>query len=131
MVHATMGRATLLNIMDTTAYKAKLEEEKARLEKELGTIGRRNPGNPNDWEAAPQKTGQEADPNVRADQMEEYSENNAILTDLEIRYNEITGALGRIDDDSYGLCKICGKEIEKERLDADPSADTCREHLDQ
>lgn len=117
--------------MNTTAYKGKLEEERARLEKELGTIGRRNPSNPNDWEAVPRETGLEPDPNDRADQMEEYSENNAILTDLEIRYNEVTGALTRIDDGSYGTCKVCGKEIEAERLDADPSADTCKEHLDQ
>ncbi|MEA2701544.1 MAG: hypothetical protein QOE22_253 [Candidatus Parcubacteria bacterium] len=117
--------------MDTTNYRARLEEEKARLEKGLGTIGRPNPSNPADWEAVPQETEQEADPNVRADQMEEYSENNAILTDLEIRYNEVKGALERIDDGSYGTCKACGKEIEAERLDADPSADTCVEHKDQ
>jgi RNA polymerase-binding transcription factor DksA len=117
--------------MDITAYKGKLEEEKTLLEKELGTLGRRNPSNPNDWEAVPQETGPEPDPNDRADQMEEYSENNAILTDLEVRYNEVTGALARIAGGSYGTCKVCGKEIETERLDVDPSADTCKEHLDQ
>ena len=117
--------------MNTTVYKTRLEEEKGRLEQELATIGRKNPSNPGDWEAVPQKTGLEPDPNDRADQMEEYSENNAILTDLEIRYNEVKDALARIDNGTYGLCKICGKEIEADRLDADPSADTCKEHLDQ
>ena len=116
--------------MDTTAYKARLEEEKVRLEGELGSIGRRNPANPADWEAVPQETEPQADPNDRADQMEEYSENNAILTDLEIRYNEVAGALERIADGTYGICKVCGKEIESDRLDADPSADTCKEHID-
>lgn len=117
--------------MDTTAYKAKLEEEKVRLEEGLKTVGRKNPSNPNDWEAVPKETEQESDPNDRADQMEEYSENNAILTDLEIRYSEVTGALARITDGNYGTCRICGKDIETDRLDADPSADTCKEHLDQ
>jgi DnaK suppressor protein len=117
--------------MNTTVYKAKLEEEMARLESELGTVGRINPSNPGDWEAVPQETGLEPDPNDRADQMEHYAENNAILTDLEIRYNEVKSALARVEDGSYGICQVCGKEIEQERLDADPAADTCVEHKGQ
>lgn len=115
---------------DTTTYRAKLEEEKQRLEEELKTVGRRNPSNPNDWEAVPQETGKEADPNDQADLMEHFSENSAILTDLEIRYNEVTDALARIDAGTYGTCKVCGKDIEEDRLGADPSADTCKEHID-
>jgi len=118
-------------MIDTTKYRGRLEEEKTRLEKEMGSIGRRNPSNPADWEAVPQGTEQEADPNDRADQMEEYSENTAILTDLEIRYNEVKDALVRIDNNTYGTCKVCGKNIEEDRLEADPSADTCKEHIDQ
>ena len=53
--------------MNTDAYKVKLEEEKVRLEEELGTVGRRNPSNPADWEAVPDEVGQEADPNDRAE----------------------------------------------------------------
>lgn len=119
------------HMTDTTRYRAQLEAEKARLEAELASVGRRNPSNPNDWEAVPGDTGREADPNVRADQMESYSENNAILTDLEVRYNEVTGALARLEEGKYGTCRICGKEIEEDRLSADPSADTCKEHVDQ
>lgn len=116
--------------MDTSPYKTRLEEEKARLESELATVGRRNPANPQDWEATPEATDTEADPNDRADQMRDYSDNDAILTDLEIRYNEVTGALARIAEGTYGICKISGEPIEKERLDADPSADTCKAHID-
>jgi RNA polymerase-binding transcription factor DksA len=117
--------------MDTTAYRARLEEEQARLEAELATVGRRNPSNPNDWETVSKETELEPDPNDRADQMEHFSENNAILTDLENRYNEVKDALARIDAGTYGTCRVCGKEIEAERLDADPSADTCKEHKEQ
>ena len=117
------------HMTDTTKYRALLEEEKARLEEELKTVGRRNPSNPNDWEPTATDSEPEPDPNDRADQMAEYSGNAAILTDLENRFNEVTGALGRIDDGSYGTCRICGKEIEAARLDVDPSADTCTEHL--
>lgn len=107
-------------------YKTRLEEEKARLETELSSIGRRNPSNPNDWEAVPQDTGLEADPNDRADQMEGYEENTAILKDLEIRYNDVCAALERIEKGTYGVCEVNGEEIEETRLQADPAARTCK-----
>ena len=116
---------------DTTALRARLEEEKARLEGELETVGRRNPANAADWEPVQKDTGPEADLNDRAEQLEQYNENTSILNELEIRYNEVRNALSRMDDGSYGTCRICGKEIEAERLEADPSADTCLEHRDQ
>jgi RNA polymerase-binding transcription factor DksA len=116
--------------MENTAhYKEILEAEKVRLEGELSTVGRPNPSNPNDWEAVPAEVGLEADPNDQADQMEGYSENNAILTDLELRYTDVKDALARIEDGTYGTCEVCGAEIEADRLDASPSARTCKAHL--
>ena len=35
---------------------------------------------------------------------------------------EIDDALRRIDDGTYGLCAVCGKPIDEERLNAMPSA---------
>ena len=114
---------------DTSIYASRLEEEKVTLEKELATVGRRNPSNPNDWEAVPQETGQESDPNDRAGQMEHFGENAAILNDLEVRYAEVLAALARISAGTYGVCEVSGEEIEPERLDADPAARTCKAHL--
>ncbi len=96
---------------------------------QLGTVGRRNPSNPNDWEAVPSETGLEADPNDQADLMENYDENKAILNDLEIRYNDVLGALSRIEKGTYGVCEVCGEAIEEERLEAEPAAKTCKSHL--
>lgn len=114
---------------DTTAYKAVLEAEKTRLETELLTIGRRNPSNPADWEALPSETGLEADPSDTADQIDGYETNTGILKELETRYNEVLGALVRIEDGTYGICLVSGEGIEDERLVADPAAKTCKAHL--
>lgn len=116
--------------MDTSTYKARLEEEKTNLETQLQTVGRRNPSNPEDWE--PQmKEGTEdtADPNDRAGLLDEFQENSAILTDLENRYNEVKEALARIEAGTYGVCEVSGEPIEEDRLDADPAARTCKAHL--
>lgn len=115
--------------MNTEHFRTRLMEEKARLEAELATVGRKNPSNPNDWEAVPEETGLEADPNDRADQMEEFGNNNAILVDLETRYNDVLAALARLEEGTYGVCEVSGEEIEEARLEADPAARTCKAHL--
>lgn len=116
-------------MIDTAPFKVQLEEEKARLEKELSGLGRRNPSNPADWEALPPTTGQESDPNDAADLIEDFEANTAILKDLEIRYNNVLDALQRIEGGTYGICEVSGEAIEPERLAADPAARTCKAHL--
>jgi len=116
--------------MDIKTAKEKLETELSVLTKELETIGRKNPANRADWEA----TGGEldsmpADQNEVADTIEEYETNTAILKQLETRFNNVKDALKRIEDGTYGKCRICGKEIEKDRLEANPAAETCTEHM--
>ena len=37
----------------------------------------------------------------------------------------IDAALGRIDSGSYGKCRVCGREIPEERLEARPWTDLC------
>ena len=115
--------------MNTDHFRERLISEKTRLEAELQTVGRRNPENPKDWEALPQETGQESDPNDAADLISHYEDNTAILKDLEIRYNDVLAALVRIEDGTYGSCAVSGDPIEEDRLEADPAAPTCKAHM--
>lgn len=56
---------------------------------------------------------------------------NRLLADtVDEQRRRIEGALRRIEDDSYGRCVICGREIDDERLEARPEVPTCREHAD-
>jgi RNA polymerase-binding transcription factor DksA len=114
---------------DTTIYKERLETEKSALETQLQDIARPDPSNPGSWEAIQKEPAQEADPNDQASSLDEYQENRAVVDVLNTRHHEVLEALARIEDGSYGTCSVCGKEIETERLDADPAATTCKEHL--
>ncbi|OHA91606.1 MAG: hypothetical protein A2758_00650 [Candidatus Zambryskibacteria bacterium RIFCSPHIGHO2_01_FULL_49_18] len=118
--------------IDYEYFKKKLEVEKALIEKELAKVGRVNPDNPSDWEATPpvDRDTSLADENTVADAIEGYEDNAAILKTLEDRYNDIKSGLDKIKHGTYGFCQICGKEIEAERLEANPSARTCKEHVD-
>lgn len=114
--------------MNTESYRARLEAEKAELVVSLQTVGRVNPANPGDWEPLPQEVGRETDPVDQADLIEGYEDNTAILKDLEVRYNEVFAALGRIEEGTYGICGVCGSPISEERLEANPAASTCMAH---
>ncbi len=116
--------------IDTQIFKTKLEEEKKQLEASLSEVGRKNPANPSDWEGkAEEIDAEKADPIDVADNIEEYETNTAVTSELEIRLNNINAALNRIENNTYGVCRVCKKEIEKDRLEANPAAGTCKEHI--
>ena len=116
--------------IDLKQFKDRLEAEKKTLEGELSSVGRINPSNPSDWEATPADLNiPEADKNEVADKMEEFEGRAAVETALEERLNEVRAALGRIEKNIYGKCKVCGGEIEEKRLEANPAAETCMGHM--
>lgn len=117
-------------MIDTATYKTKLEEELALVTKELEGLGVMNPDGRGDWVATPEHSENAADPNVVADVAEDWGERNASLSTLEIRYRNITRALKKIEDGTFGVCEIGGEAIEGDRLDANPAARTCKAHLD-
>ncbi len=110
-------------------FKELLEAEVVDLEKSLSTIGRKNPDRQSDWEAVESDNGNEAEEGDIAENMETYENNRATLDQLETRLNEVKNALDKINDEKYGFCEICEKEIETDRLEANPAAATCKTHM--
>lgn len=116
--------------VDTAKYKAELETMLTTLEAELKTLGINNPEVPEDWQATPQGVEvAQADPNVAADRVEDWETRRATVAELETRYNNIKRALNKIEEGTYGVCEICGDEIESDRLDANPAARTNKAHI--
>ncbi len=119
-----------MNTKDIQYFRTKLESEKKLLEDELATVGHKNPDNPLGWEATSGNMQVDtADENEVADKMEELEENELILQQLEKQLEEVDGALERLEKGTYGICEIGGDPIEKERLEASPSAKTCKKHM--
>ncbi len=112
--------------IDTAKFKKLLEKELKSLETDLKTVGHKNPDNPKDWEP----TSGEVDVNASdiadiADNIESYESNTAVLKQLEVQYNDVKDALAKIKNGTYGICEVTGKQIEVERLEANPAARTC------
>ena len=115
--------------MDTNKYKVLLETEQARLTKELEAISTRTPGVAGDWQAVPEKSALDTRDDV-AEKFEELEERRATEHNLEVRLEEVTAALGRIEGGTFGICEVGGEPIEEDRLTANPAARTCKTHID-
>lgn len=110
--------------------REKLVTEKLKLEEELSSIGKKSKNVPGDWDAVPPETENTAGPdkNITADMVEGFEETFSTEGGLEQRLFQVTEALKRFEKGQYGVCRVCGKEIEIERLNANPAAATCIEH---
>ena len=116
--------------MDIQHFRELLEKEVTTLEKELATIGRKNPDQKGDWEAVEGDMVTDiAEEGDVASGMEQYEDNKSILEQLERQLNDVKSALQKIEAGTYGKCEISGEEIETDRLEANPSAKTCKAHM--
>lgn len=119
--------------LDIDKFKKTLEDELADLEKDLKSVGHKNPDNLKDWEPHPEYTDPSPlpDKNDASDAIVDFEENTAILKGLEIQYNNVKLALKKIEDGVYGVDEIDGEPIPEERLVANPSARTKVENADK
>ncbi|OGI69240.1 hypothetical protein A3A09_01330 [Candidatus Nomurabacteria bacterium RIFCSPLOWO2_01_FULL_42_20] len=120
-------------IIDIKKLKKKLEEEKVLLHGELKRLGVEVSHKREDWEATPvleETSVNEPDENSLADHFEDFEERSAELNVLKARLKEVNSALARIESNTYGKCRIDGKNIEEDRLEANPAADTCKAHME-
>ena len=116
--------------MNTEHFKEKLEEERALIIKELGEIAVE--GERGLWSAKdPQMDVMppQAEPNEAADKLEELDERAEEVTTLSARLADVEKALKNMETGSFGICEVCVKEIEEERLEANPAARTCMQHM--
>ena len=116
--------------LDTKHFKDLLTKELRTIEGELGTIGRKNPESPSGWEAVDTDDEKDhAEEGDTAEDIEQYEYNSAEANQLETQLKEVKDALEKIEDDSYGVCEVCNEPIELDRLEANPSARTCKAHM--
>lgn len=108
--------------------KTKLEKEKALLEKELLKFADKDKKVKGDYDTRfPDLGAQSSAPDESAQKVNIYENLLALEYALELRLKDVTEALEKIqkNDNSFGKCEVCGKEIEIARLKINPAAKTC------
>lgn len=105
--------------------RQQLVKEKADLEANISRIARPVNAKEGDYETTFDEIGSDRDDN--ATEVDQYSDNVSVENTLEKKLQEVIDALERMDKGTYGICENCQKEINIERLKANPSAKTCIE----
>jgi RNA polymerase-binding transcription factor DksA len=115
---------------DYTQHKKRLEDELAELKTELTKIGVQDTKDSSGWSVKnPEFDITPGDENEAGDKNEELHINAIILDELTVRTKNVERALKKIEDNTYGVCEVCKEPVEEDRLQANPAARTCKEHL--
>lgn len=117
-------------MLDKKKIKEKLEKERDVLLDQIRDIGKLNPET-NEWEAVPEeRDSRESDQNDMADRFEDFEARSIMIKTLESRLNNILSSLKGLNRESFGKCEVCKKDIEMNRMEANPAAKTCKKHLE-
>lgn len=117
-------------MLDKKIIKEKLEKERDVLLEELRDMGTLNPAT-GEWEATPEEQdAPETDQNDMADRFEDFEARSSMTKTLAPRLADVLKALKDLNKESFGRCSVCKKDIERARLDANPAARTCKEHME-
>lgn len=118
--------------MELEKFKTRLEEEKGQLTTELSAIAIPNKEIAGDWEAV-----RGDDPSVNtssdevAEELEDLTERKAAEELLEKQLAKVNLALKKIEENKFGQCEVGNEPIEEDRLEANPTARTCKAHLEE
>jgi DnaK suppressor protein len=113
-------------------FKKRLEDELKLVEGELGSLGKQDAKNPNEWDTTSGDIDQSAtERDEIADREEQYEENQGEIDALEPQRENVVRALEKIEKGEYGICEVCSAEIEEDRLEVNPSARTCKAHMNE
>ncbi len=114
--------------IDIKKQKERLLEEKNKIEQELSLLAVRD--EQGIWQAKQLETNESlADEQEVAEAASEFQANSAFVEDLKNQLSDVNEAIVKTETGEYGICIIGGEKIEEDRLEANPSAKTCKAHM--
>jgi RNA polymerase-binding transcription factor DksA len=111
--------------MENDAARARLDEERRRLEEVRESLD--GMADESERESLSELSGADQHQADIGSETFEREKDLSILEQVEAELADVTHALDRLDDGTYGICEACGKPIGEERLEAVPAARFCLE----
>ena len=96
-----------------------LEEEKKRLNRQMGDLSAQDPFTNTD------RAADKASSDTEASDESSHDRFAAMVDELKVRLADVDAALNRIADGTYGFCTNCGNMIDTDRLAILPTATLC------
>lgn len=107
---------------DLEHFRQLLEEKKAEILKDMGTIEEQTSTTAS--ESSGELSYSDHMPELGSDANER--EKAFMFASRDESYlSQIEAALKRLEDGTFGICRVCGKEIPKERMEAVPTTTIC------
>ncbi|MCK5491108.1 MAG: TraR/DksA family transcriptional regulator [Candidatus Pacebacteria bacterium] len=103
--------------------KIKLIEKKKSIIAQLQKFATKNKKIKDDYKTDFPNLGDHADEN--AVEVSDYTSKLSVEHDLESELKNIEGALKKTSENSYGICSVCGEQINPKRLEVMPEANLC------
>lgn len=114
--------------MDKDAIKRRLTEERERLQQLRDGLAEETVQPGAGAEDVSELSSIDQHPADIGTEEFEREKDLSIIENLEGELTSIEAAFARVEDDTYGKCEVCGKDIGAERLEARPAATLCIEH---
>ena len=111
--------------LDTTEFRARLEDERRRITDAIEYLASENPGNMQDELGELGGRGPDNHLGDMATVTFDRELDEGLGEGAQQTLAQIDRALARLDDGTFGTCEQCGKEIPEERLHARPWATLC------
>ena len=115
-------------MIDTQKYKDLLLQEEKRLILELNNLGTETNAS-GIWDTENREDIDPADREDVADALEDLENRQDTARVIETELHEVRHALEKINNGTYGICEVSNEPIEEDRLEANPSARTCKSHM--
>lgn len=109
---------------DINYFKEKLNQEESKIKKTITNM-KQNDSLPIDKFSNVELSNYDNHPADLATHLFEMEHNRGILNHEEQLLSQIDVAKKMIDEGTYGICKVCKKRIDPERLEVLPFADHC------
>ncbi len=118
----------MLSSQQVETFRSQLIQMKKEIEDRLEMNGHFGLEEGHFHESVGELSSYDNHPGDEATELYEREKDIALNEHTEEEKLDIERALQKIDDGSYGRCEVCGIDIPLERLDAIPTATTCKEH---
>lgn len=117
-----------MNSLLKNNQKEKLEKELIEMKENLNAKEVSKTHEKNQQEAVGELSMYDNHPADMGTELFEREKDIALMSHAESELNKVNEALSRINTDTYGICEVCRKPIQYERLEIVPYTTLCIEH---